>query len=675
MSSKVTKNAAARPVKLACTSCRAIRAKCDGTEPCSRCVEKQCACFYVKSRRGGARWPRSKTTAATGNDLQRQSPGTQESITGDDGTWDSHISAMISPGSGLLHLDHSMFTLNPGCCALPTQSPPVANSGSQSRSPEAQQSHPQSFEPGRTDDPLRTYHSDHAILDAYYRWIHLYLPILPPPPSENSAFDAPSLTVSDQDDHSQVGSVPASPLRLALSAIFALIPHPSVSNPSRPSYVALRRKAAHQFAQQSLALIEDETEMPQDLSPSVALAHTASTPKRPSLHPDVPVELESVLSLCVLAIYEYSQRGNIRKMQDRAGQALISAMRMSLHCLGKDESLYTEAKRRAWWMTYICSCQASIASCTEPTLLPNDSRFTTSYPNMNGSHAWQLYIDSQQAILAATQFVIEMNQYVKEPQNYPMPFEKMQNLHRHIDELILFANQEPLVNPQQPTDPEATAARALRCMSIVKLNSARIKLHRYSAFSDIPVFTKRYCDLKQAPTNLDLEFVDDLVQWLTSCACDQAQSQTLDNSHHPSTPTPAQHPTDPSNPAQPPTTLPFTKHESSLLCLTSALTIAHAFESLPYPTPSPTSTNPPNQTIPRTLPSFACCAMQSAYALLMVCNQAWAMQTTGAMILQVGSASSHHGSHDGACNTNMDGGGGSGGGGHGAAAEEIAGPV
>lgn len=192
-------------------------------------------------------------------------------------------------------------------------------------------------------------------LDAYYRWIHIYLPILPPPPANDSALDTSTYPVGDQEENSQAGSVPASPLRLALSAIFALIPHPSVSNPSRPSYVALRRKAAHRFAQQSLALIEDETEMPQDLSPSVALAHTTSAPKRPSLHPGVPVELESVLSLCVLAVYEYSQRGNIRKMQDRAGQALISAMGMSLHCLAKDDGPDAEAKRRAWWMT-VSSC-------------------------------------------------------------------------------------------------------------------------------------------------------------------------------------------------------------------------------------------------------------------------------------------------------------------------------
>jgi len=98
-------------------------------------------------------------------------------------------------------------------------------------------------------------------------------------------------------------------------------------------------------------MIEDESDIPQDLSPSAALAYSAAVPQRSPLHPNVPIELESVLSLCVLAIYEYAQRGNIRKMQDRAGQALVSAMTMSLHCQTNDNTIHAEARRRAWWMT------------------------------------------------------------------------------------------------------------------------------------------------------------------------------------------------------------------------------------------------------------------------------------------------------------------------------------
>ena len=142
-------------------------------------------------------------------------------------------------------------------------------------------------------------------------------------------------------------------------------------------------------------------------------------------------------------------------------------------------------------------------------------------------------------------------------------------------------------------------------------------------------------------------FVEDLAEWLTSCACDQNQSSEntsgLGPTHSLSEEFSA--PSDPcctqSETKKKSITLPFSKHESSRLCLAAALNIAQAFEALPYPPPEPkpnATANPPSPlsssvqsaSIPRTLPSFACCAMQAAYALLMVCNQAWAMQT-GAM--------------------------------------------
>lgn len=187
-----------------------------------------------------------------------------------------------------------------------------------------------------------------ARLDAYYRWIHIYMPLLPPPLCLHTASDD---SLPCQADAVTLVEESTSPLKLAISAVLALIPLESVTNPSRPSHVALRRKTAHHFAQRSLSLMEDETDMPQDLSPSSALAHSMTAPQRQLLHPQVPIELESVLSLCLLAIYEYSQRGNIRKMQDRAGQALVSAMNLSLHNRADDTSCYAEARRRAWWMT------------------------------------------------------------------------------------------------------------------------------------------------------------------------------------------------------------------------------------------------------------------------------------------------------------------------------------
>jgi len=172
--------------------------------------------------------------------------------------------------------------------------------------------------------------------------------MLPPPLESAIGPDHPSTGAEDRQSAS-LEQAPTSPLRLAISAVLALVPLPSVVNPSRPSHIALRRKHAHQLVQRCLAMIEDETDIPD--SPSTALAYGITTPQRQPLHPQVPIELESVLSLCLLAIYEYSQRGNIRKMQDRAGQALMSAMNMSLHTQIESDIPFAEARRRAWWMT------------------------------------------------------------------------------------------------------------------------------------------------------------------------------------------------------------------------------------------------------------------------------------------------------------------------------------
>jgi hypothetical protein len=184
----------------------------------------------------------------------------------------------------------------------------------------------------------------------------VYFPILPPPLECSLNADSPCVGQYGLISPDQMIQ---SPLRLAISAILTLIPLPSVTNPSRPSHIASRRKHAQQLAQRCLTMIEDETDLPQDLSPSTALAYSTTAPQRQPLHPHVPIELEGVLSLCLLSIYEYTQRGNIRKMQDRAGQALISALNMSLHNQTGSTNCFAEARRRAWWMTVSISLDQS----------------------------------------------------------------------------------------------------------------------------------------------------------------------------------------------------------------------------------------------------------------------------------------------------------------------------
>lgn len=190
----------------------------------------------------------------------------------------------------------------------------------------------------------RNYQDNAAILNAYYIFIHPYFPILPPPVA--------TLQVDSPESESRFFE-PASPLVMALMAILVLIPHPEDYCPDSDESVCLRRQRAHSFSQMAMESIEIETELLESTTnPSDALDHRRPSIEREKFHPCVPVELESVLAHVLLSIYEYAQRGNLAKMRNRASQAYDAAIRLCLHDIS-DLSLdqYTEARRRAWWMT------------------------------------------------------------------------------------------------------------------------------------------------------------------------------------------------------------------------------------------------------------------------------------------------------------------------------------
>lgn len=165
---------------------------------------------------------------------------------------------------------------------------------------------------------------------------------------------------------------------------------------------------------------------------------------------------------------------------------------------------------------------------------------------------------------------------------------------------------------------EEKLAISLRLQAQIKLNSARIKLHRYRAFQDTPIFTKRHCDLS------NLSHFD--TNSASPCSCggiiSSASPHSYEGSNH-STQSPQSHASSiTSNDS-----MPFGDHKSARICLKAALAISRAFESLPYPNlPSVLSPSIPpflsstsSTSAPRTMPAFACCAMQSCYALLTLC--------------------------------------------------------
>lgn len=102
---------------------------------------------------------------------------------------------------------------------------------------------------------------------------------------------------------------------------------------------------------------------------------------------------------------------------------------------------------------------------------------------------------------------------------------------------------------------------------------------------DLPLFLDQYCDLAAIQDKIE-----------ATSAFDARRPPNLDS------------------------IFPFTEQESSLLCLKSALVIAHTLEILPTANPyldrfSPRKTNVSEP--PYMLPFFMCAAMQGSYVLLM----------------------------------------------------------
>lgn len=142
---------------------------------------------------------------------------------------------------------------------------------------------------------------------------------------------------------------PASSLSLALSAMLVLIPAPEDQYSTTETEFAARRSYAQLFAQAALTAVETEID---DLTPNLtSIPKSESCRDQASLHPRIPTQIYPVLTLVVLGIYEYCQRGNIPRMRARGNQAMTTAMDISIHNLDSSTTDFSEAQRRAWWMT------------------------------------------------------------------------------------------------------------------------------------------------------------------------------------------------------------------------------------------------------------------------------------------------------------------------------------
>ncbi|KAH8811026.1 hypothetical protein F5884DRAFT_668838 [Xylogone sp. PMI_703] len=470
-------------------------------------------------------------------------------------------------------------------------------------------------------------------LNAYYFYIHQYFPVLPPPEPHQIVDNVQSGSRRSADaifNSIKPEFEPSSPLSLAISANLALIPHPDDPDPTSPESVLARRAQAHAFSQSALESIEIESELVNSTThPEDALSSGPPSITRKPFHPQVRLENESVIAFLLLSTYEYGQRGNINKMCTRAGQALVAAMGLGLHARGDAEDFFAESDRRVWWTTYVCVCQGFILSNTSPTILLYDPRFTTVRPTFSPDpESWTMFLQAQQAIVSATQFVIDLQETLRLKGDITPLWKTMLELESRIEQLI--NKTDDWVPDTFTTSTELGVTESLRIMARIKLNSARIKVHRYCAFSDRPIFTKKHCDLAYSS---DPTMSKDDLSLLCNCTAIYPPPvyPVDDLSISPSSTYSSGSPVSNNNFG----ILPFSSHYSAKICLKSAFNIARSFKNLPYPPSmgmySSGGLRLPSQRpmeLPRMVPVFACCAMQSTYAMVML---SYKMQTLGLM--------------------------------------------
>ncbi|OQD91039.1 hypothetical protein PENANT_c001G03614 [Penicillium antarcticum] len=422
--------------------------------------------------------------------------------------------------------------------------------------------------------------------------------------------------------------VPISPLSLAVSAILALIPHPGDLEPLSEESVIQRRAYAHTFATLASSKAEEDWDFESSCDLSQPRPNQQPSIPRGRFHDYTPVELESLLALLVLSVYEYAQRGNVLKMKSRARQALSIAMDKSLDRWMVEDG-DSEARRRAWWMTYYCFIQCSIVNATPLTITINDPEFKTPYPTFSSDkEGWSILIQTQQLLVSATQYITDLDRAISSRTKLDSVFREMQRLDTWAKSILAQVDRLPTLadEPGKSNYGEITTAKSVRAMSTIKLNSAHIKIHRFRAFSDIPIFIKKHCDLAVAYTDeskshTELNAVVTQAETENpSCSCSSLKpfqdlfsvepSFQPANSNADSSATQGSFSPD----------FPYSCQDSTKICYRAAITISKMFESLPIPQPL----QPLHQqqlyreNLPRTMPSFACCLMQSSYAMLML---------------------------------------------------------
>ncbi|KAJ5388996.1 uncharacterized protein N7496_000064 [Penicillium cataractarum] len=580
--------ATSKPVKLACLACRAAKIRCDGQMPCASCSVHHEECRYQPSRRGGAR---RGPVAAAELAKKRARRMAEKSLSNT-----QNLDPDMRCGSYGHGISTSEPVLLPHALLSPTESTPQRSSTSlEHRSTEL--SSPLGVIGDVEDvlstleDPkwsIRAYRCDQDLINAYYIFIHPYLPFLPPPAT--AQYEDKCVTIGTGSflaNPSAMPYWPTSPLGLVLAGILALLPPPGELHPPQHESIVIRRSYADLFARSALETLEDSLEsFPQE--------DLAKGP-RSTLHPAIPKKLEPVLALGLLSLFECCQHGNISKMRIRANQALTIAMDLLLY----EENSQTgclDAQRRCWWSTMFLIYQSSIMNSSPPIITINDPRITTIFPEFRGCREpWPLLVHAQEALLRSCEIGRHLTREGRGATLSHSIRDNVKSLDSFILELAAEVDRFRCVTNYQGA--EADASRNLWAISNAIVHTARLTLHRVRAFSDRPIFIHDYYDY---------------------LAIASKQSSGDAQNFHLS----------PGRIAEINTLFPFTDQESVKICFHSCLVVSRVFRRLPSPNPMYSDTIEAEDTVPwasrrslgspRSIPYMACAELQSFCIMAMI---------------------------------------------------------
>ncbi|OCF76632.1 hypothetical protein I204_02330 [Kwoniella mangroviensis CBS 8886] len=466
------------PVKAACLSCRNKKAKCDGQQPvCGQCARKNLECVFVKSRRGGARKRRPAIPPTALSEFLKKLD-----------------TLLMAPG-----LDHGP-----------------------SRDSEEGQIDPNED----TTNIVRRFTSREEVFESYYTDVHPFVTVMPPRTLLRTIL--PTL-------------LPDSPFLLAVQTILVLAPHANDPNPTSTRSKRLRQAASVSFAEQTMALVD-------------------------SMVSNDQLNLECVQATAIIALWEWSSQGSVNRNRERSTQAIQLAMQLGLNELDKyssssvpvgpnengktveGEDWRKDMARRTWWTTFVSQLTAALVSGNQPIVGPDDPRIHVDYPVCSAiDHSWSNFLETVKSTIrvfdlvmsvyfpqlpsngiensttsAAGLFSASDNSLVQGTQEEEAR-QKMYDVDKQIMDLIKKAEETAVIDLVPGAEEEV--ARNQQLQARLGLAVLHIHIHRWQAFPEVSLFSKKICGLPQAP-----EFADEGNSGMATPEYQYSDQQQFDSS-------------------------------------------------------------------------------------------------------------------------------------------------